>query len=43
MCQLVAKLLGLAADGHCDVSGHTLDRVTEVMLQRVKDKVSALS
>ncbi len=40
MCQLVAKLLGEATDSNCKMSSGIEDRIQEVMLQRVQDKVT---
>ncbi len=39
VCQIVAKLLSNALDTHCIVSSRRLDKIQEVMLQRLKDKV----
>ncbi len=40
VCQLVAKLLGEATDSKCKMSSGILNRIQEVMLQRVQDKVT---
>ena len=39
VCQLVAKLMGCAADCRCDVGADLMDSVVECMLQRTHDKV----
>ena len=40
MCQLVAKVMNYAADAQTKIGPDRLERVQEVMLQRLSDKVS---
>jgi hypothetical protein len=40
VCQLVAKMMSYAADAQTKIGPDRLDRVQEVMMQRLYDKVS---
>ena len=40
VCQLVAKMMNYAADAQTKIGPDRLDRVQEVMMQRLYDKVS---
>ena len=42
VCQIIAKLLNIAVDTHRHVSAQRLDKIQNVMLQRLRDKVDLL-
>ena len=43
VCQLVGKLMNYAADAQTSIGPNRLDKVEEVMMQRLYDKVGLLS